>query len=47
MFPRFRAPATMTATEQARLLKATAAHQNPRDHTLYSMVSRISDFPPL
>ena len=37
MFPRFRAPETMTAAEQARLLKATAAHDDPRDHTLYSM----------
>ncbi len=37
MFPSFRAPETMTAAEQARLLKATAAHENPRDHLLYSM----------
>ena len=37
MFPRFRAPETMTAVEQAALLKATAAHAAPRDHALYSM----------
>jgi site-specific recombinase XerC len=37
MFPTFRAPETMTAAEQARLLKATAAHDDPRDHVLYSM----------
>ena len=37
MFPIFRAPETMTAEEQARLLKATAAHDEPWDHTLYSM----------
>jgi site-specific recombinase XerC len=37
MFPRFRAPETMTAAEQARLLRATAAHENHRDHVLYSM----------
>ena len=37
MFPVFRAPETMTAAEQALLLKATAAHDDPRDHTLYSM----------
>jgi len=35
MFPRFRAPETMTAAEQAALLAATAASQ--RDHLLYSM----------
>jgi site-specific recombinase XerC len=27
----------MTAAEQAWLLKATAAHDDPRDHALYSM----------
>jgi site-specific recombinase XerC len=37
MFPSFRAPETMTAAEQARLLKATSAHGDPRDHVLYSM----------
>jgi len=37
MFPRFRAPETMTAVEQAALLRATAAHPAPRDHVLYSM----------
>ncbi len=37
MFARFRAPETMTAAEQARLLKITAAHVDPRDHVLYSM----------
>ncbi len=37
MFPRFRAPETMTAAEQAALLRATAAHRAPRDHVLYSM----------
>jgi len=37
MFPRFRAPETMTAAEQAALLRATAAHLEPRDHLLYSM----------
>ena len=37
MFIRFRAPETMTAAEQALLLRATAAHDDPRDHTLYSM----------
>jgi len=37
MFPRFRAPETMTAAEQATLLRATAAHTTPRDHVLYSM----------
>ena len=37
MFPRFRAPETMTAAEQAALLRATAAHTDPRDHVLYSM----------
>ena len=37
MFPRFRAPETMTAAEQAALLAATAAHDAPRDHVLYSM----------
>ena len=37
MFPRFRAPETMTAAEQAALLRATAAHPAPRDHVLYSM----------
>src|SRR5512143_2908130 len=35
MFPSFRAPETMTAAEQAALLRATAA--SPRDHVLYSM----------
>ena len=35
MFPRFRAPETMTAAEQAALLRATAGA--PRDHLLYSM----------
>ncbi len=37
MYPRFRAPETMTAAEQAALLRATAAHGDPRDHVLYSM----------
>ncbi len=37
MYPRFRAPETMTAAEQAALLAATAAHPAPRDHVLYSM----------
>src|SRR3989454_2543686 len=37
MFPSFRAPETMTAAEQASLLRATAAHRDPRDHVLYSM----------
>ena len=37
MFPRFRAPETMTAAEQALLLQETAAHHDPRDHILYSM----------
>ena len=37
MFPRFRAPETMTAAEQAALLRATAGHSAPRDHVLYSM----------
>ena len=37
MFPSLRAPETMTTDEQALLLKATAAHDDPRDHTLYSM----------
>jgi site-specific recombinase XerC len=37
MFPSFRAPETMTASEQARLLKVTASHDDPRDHVLYSM----------
>src|SRR6267142_4248877 len=35
MFPTFRAPETMTAAEQAALLRATASA--PRDHVLYSM----------
>ena len=35
MFPRFRAPETMTAAEQANLLRATK--EAPRDHLLYSM----------
>ena len=35
MFPIFRAPETMTASEQAALLRATA--EVPRDHVLYSM----------
>ena len=37
MFPSFRAPETMTASEQALLLRVTAAHDDPRDHVLYSM----------
>jgi hypothetical protein len=37
MFPSFRAPETMTAAEQASLLKTTAVHDDPRDHVLYSM----------
>ena len=37
MFPRFRAPETMTAAEQSCLLRVTAAHDDPRDHVLYSM----------
>jgi hypothetical protein len=37
MFPSFRAPETMTAAEQARLLRVTAAHKDPRDQVLYSM----------
>jgi len=35
MYPTFRAPETMTAAEQASLLRATTAA--PRDHLLYSM----------
>jgi site-specific recombinase XerC len=35
MFPIFRAPETMTAAEQAALLRATK--DAPRDHVLYSM----------
>src|SRR5574341_589152 len=35
MFPSFRAPETMTAAEQAALLRATK--DAPRDHVLYSM----------
>jgi site-specific recombinase XerC len=35
MFPSFRAPETMTAAEQAALLRAT--NDSPRDHVLYSM----------
>ena len=35
MFPRFRAPETMTAAEQAALLRATA--ESPRDHVVCSM----------
>jgi len=35
MFPRFRAPETMTAAEQAALLRATV--DSLRDHILYSM----------
>lgn len=34
-FPRFRAPETMTAAEQAALLRAS--QDSPRDHLLYSM----------
>jgi len=37
MFASHRAPETMTAAEQARLLRVTAAHDDPRDHVLYSM----------
>ena len=37
MFASHRAPETMTAAEQARLLRATSAHDDPRDHVLYSM----------
>jgi len=37
MFASRLAPETMTAAEQARLLKATAAHDDPRDHVMYSM----------
>ena len=37
MFPRFRAPETMTAGEQALLLQETSAFTDPRDHILYSM----------
>ena len=37
MFPSFRAPETMTTAEQALLLRVTAAHDDPRDHVLYSM----------
>jgi site-specific recombinase XerC len=37
MFPSYRAPETMTAAEQVRLLRATAAHDDLRDHVLYSM----------
>ena len=37
MSPQFRAPETMTAAEQASLLKAAAGHALPRDHVLYSM----------
>ena len=37
MFPRFRAPETMTSAEQTRLLQETATHHDLRDHILYSM----------
>jgi site-specific recombinase XerC len=37
MFPSFRAPETMTEAEQAQLLRVTAAHDDPRDHVLYSV----------
>src|SRR5262245_8951932 len=37
MYASFRAPETMTAAEQARLLRVTAAHDEPRDPALYSM----------
>jgi site-specific recombinase XerC len=37
MIPAFRAPQTMTAAEQARLLQVTASHDDLRDHVLYSM----------
>lgn len=37
MFTSHRAPETMTAAEQARILRVTAQHSDPRDHTLYSM----------
>jgi len=37
MLPSFRAPETMTAAEQAALLRATATHPAPRDHVLYSI----------
>ena len=37
MFGSMRAPETMTAAEQARILKVTAAHDDPRDHVQYSM----------
>jgi hypothetical protein len=37
MFPSFRAPETMTAAEQARLLRVTMSHNVPGDHILYSM----------
>ena len=37
MFPRFRAPETMTAAEQARLLRVTGGHDDPRDHVIYSV----------
>ena len=36
MFLRFRAPETMTASEQALLLQETAAQADLRDHILYS-----------
>ena len=37
MFMRLRAPETMTASEQVALLRATAVHDDPRDHVLYLM----------
>jgi site-specific recombinase XerC len=37
MYLSFRAPETMTAAEQVALLRATAAHDDRRDHLLYSM----------
>jgi hypothetical protein len=40
MYPRFRAPETITAAEQAALLRATAAHPAPRDHVLLHPPSR-------
>jgi site-specific recombinase XerC len=33
----YRAPDTMTTTEQERLLEVSAKHPNPRDHVLFSM----------
>jgi hypothetical protein len=38
MFPSFRAPETMTAAEQSRLLKATEALESSRDLFCYPLL---------